>query len=250
MRICHRDLKPENLLLDDKNHIKIVDFGLSNTYKDGETLKTACGSPCYAAPEMIAGKRYHGLISDIWSCGIILYAMACGYLPFEDPNTNKLYKKILNCDYLIPGFISTNCKDMIKKILNTEPPNRYTIKDIRTHDWYNQVKAGENEGIVVGKDSIPIIDEAVQAMLKDVTLNQSSLNDDPNFYNQAIVYIQNNKHNQVTSTYYLILKKIERETGRNYVFEQVQRDKKKYFSSAGNLSTVMPANFSSPSQQQ
>jgi 5'-AMP-activated protein kinase catalytic alpha subunit len=93
-------------LLDDKNNIKIVDFGLSNTYKDGETLKTACGSPCYAAPEMIAGKRYNGLISDIWSCGIILYAMSCGYLPFED---------------LIPGFISTNCKDLIKKILNTDP---------------------------------------------------------------------------------------------------------------------------------
>jgi 5'-AMP-activated protein kinase catalytic alpha subunit len=183
VRICHRDLKPENLLLDDKNHIKIVDFGLSNTYKEGETLKTACGSPCYAAPEMIAGKRYHGLISDIWSCGIILYAMACGYLPFEDPNTNKLYKKILNCDYLIPGFISTNCKDMIKKILNTEPTSRYTIRDIRAHDWYNQVKGVENEGIVVGKDNIPIIDEAVQSMLRDVTLNQASLNDDPNFYN-------------------------------------------------------------------
>ena len=121
VKICHRDLKPENLLLDDKNNIKIVDFGLSNTYKDGETLKTACGSPCYAAPEMIAGKRYNGLNSDIWSCGIILYAISCGYLPFEDPNTNKLYKKILNCDYLIPGFITANCKDLIKKILNTDP---------------------------------------------------------------------------------------------------------------------------------
>lgn len=106
LKICHRDLKPENLLLDDNNNIKIVDFGLSNTYKTGETLKTACGSPCYAAPEMIAGKKYHGLSADIWSLGVILYAMSCGYLPFEDPNTNKLYKKILSCDYLIPGFIS------------------------------------------------------------------------------------------------------------------------------------------------
>ena len=104
VRICHRDLKPENLLLDDQNNIKIVDFGLSNTYNEGDTLKTACGSPCYAAPEMIAGKRYQGLNSDIWSCGIILYAMVCGYLPFEDPNTSKLYKKIINCDYLIPAF--------------------------------------------------------------------------------------------------------------------------------------------------
>lgn len=106
LRVCHRDLKPENLLLDENKNIKIVDFGLSNIYKYGETLKTACGSPCYAAPEMIAGKRYHGLNADIWSTGVILYAMACGYLPFEDPNTGKLYKKILSCDYLLPGFIS------------------------------------------------------------------------------------------------------------------------------------------------
>jgi 5'-AMP-activated protein kinase catalytic alpha subunit len=243
VRICHRDLKPENLLLDEKNNIKIVDFGLSNTYKEGETLKTACGSPCYAAPEMIAGKRYHGLISDIWSCGIILYAMSCGYLPFEDPNTNKLYKKILGCDYLIPGFVSASCKDLIKKVLNTDPLTRLTIKEIRQHDWFNQVKAVENEGIVVGRENIPVIEEAVQTMIRDVTLSQQEAPSDPNFYSQAVVYIQNNKHNQVTATYYLILKKIERETGRNYVFEQVQREKKKYASSAGNLSTV---NFSSP----
>jgi 5'-AMP-activated protein kinase catalytic alpha subunit len=134
--ICHRDLKPENLLLDDQGNIKIVDFGLSNTYTAGQTLKTACGSPCYAAPEMIAGKRYHGLGSDIWSCGIILYAMTCGYLPFEDPNTNKLYKKILACDFIIPGFISSSNKDLIQKILQTDPQKRFKISDIRYHEWY------------------------------------------------------------------------------------------------------------------
>jgi 5'-AMP-activated protein kinase, catalytic alpha subunit len=157
VRICH--LKPENLLLDEQNNIKIVDFGLSNVYKENETLKTACGSPCYAAPEMIAGKRYHGLNSDIWSCGIILYAMTCGYLPFEDPNTSKLYKKILNCDFLIPGFISKASKDLIKKVLNTDPTKRYTIAEIRAHEWYNQVKPTELEGIVIGKDRVPVIDE-------------------------------------------------------------------------------------------
>lgn len=82
--ICHRDLKPENLLVDYDKQLKIVDFGLSNLYEKGEALKTACGSPCYAAPEMIAGKRYNGLMSDLWSVGVVLYAMLCGYLPFED----------------------------------------------------------------------------------------------------------------------------------------------------------------------
>jgi 5'-AMP-activated protein kinase catalytic alpha subunit len=86
--IAHRDLKPENLLLDsEKKVIKIVDFGLSNQFEDGSTLITACGSPCYAAPEMIAGKRYKGIDVDIWSSGVTLYAMLVGYLPFEDPNT-------------------------------------------------------------------------------------------------------------------------------------------------------------------
>jgi len=97
--VCHRDLKPENLLLDFDKNLKIVDFGLSNMYEKGETLKTACGSPCYAAPEMIAGKRYNGLQTDIWSSGVVLYAMICGYLPFEDPKTSNLYKKILGADY-------------------------------------------------------------------------------------------------------------------------------------------------------
>lgn len=99
LNIVHRDLKPENLLLDSNKNIKIVDFGLSNTYIKGETLQTACGSPCYAAPEMIAGQKYHGSNVDIWSCGVIMFALICGYLPFEDPNTTNLYQKILKGEF-------------------------------------------------------------------------------------------------------------------------------------------------------
>ena len=136
--VCHRDLKPENLLLEKGSlNLKIIDFGLSNLYQPPlDTLQTACGSPCYAAPEMIAGKEYNGLQVDIWSCGVILFAMLCGYLPFEDPNTDKLYKKILNCEYSIPGYISEHGKDLIKKILNTDPEERYNLMQIRSHPWY------------------------------------------------------------------------------------------------------------------
>lgn len=102
LNVAHRDIKPENLLLDDKNQLKLVDFGLGNTYKIDETLQTACGSPCYAAPEMIAGKRYKGCSADIWSCGVVFYALICGYLPFEDPNTANLYKKIMTGDFKSP----------------------------------------------------------------------------------------------------------------------------------------------------
>ena len=140
MGVVHRDLKPENLLIDFNHRLKFVDFGLSNTYKQstfifilGEQLKTACGSPCYAAPEMIAGKRYDGLSADIWSCGIILYAMICGYLPFEDPNTSALYKKIISGDFHIPKFISPSARSLLKGILTTDPNRRFSIQTIKRH---------------------------------------------------------------------------------------------------------------------
>lgn len=102
----HRDLKPENILLDHNNDVKLVDFGLGNLYKDGQMLKTACGSPCYAAPEMIKGLRYHGLMTDIWSSGVVLFAMVAGYLPFEDKVTAKLYEKIQKTEYTMPPNLS------------------------------------------------------------------------------------------------------------------------------------------------
>lgn len=134
--ICHRDLKPENLLIDFDGSLKVVDFGLSNMYEQGNTLKTACGSPCYAAPEMIAGNRYHGLKSDIWSCGVVLYAMLCGFLPFEDQKTSNLYKKILSAEYSLPKFLSSDAKDIIQKIFVTDPEKRITIEELRLHRWY------------------------------------------------------------------------------------------------------------------
>jgi 5'-AMP-activated protein kinase catalytic alpha subunit len=136
LNIVHRDLKPENLLLTHDKKIKIVDFGLSNTYKNGETLKTACGSPCYAAPEMIAGKRYLGSQVDVWSTGVILYAMINGFLPFEDPNTSNLYKKILKGEFKISKSLSSDAQDLLPRILNIDPDKRYQISEIRKHPWY------------------------------------------------------------------------------------------------------------------
>lgn len=166
--MVHRDLKPENLLIDFNKTLKLVDFGLSNTYKNKQTLKTACGSPCYAAPEMIAGKRYHGLTADIWSCGVVLFAMICGYLPFEDPNTTALYKKIMAGDFSIPKFVSPLARELLYGILNTDPERRFKLKDIRAHGWFRsftETSLSPSIGIKIGQHSIPV-DVAVLEQLR------------------------------------------------------------------------------------
>jgi 5'-AMP-activated protein kinase catalytic alpha subunit len=140
--ICHRDLKPENLLLNEDNELKIIDFGLSNFYFGEEKLlRTPCGSPCYASPEMILGKDYDGYCIDIWSSGIILYAMLCGYLPFEEGDdtmhNSLLFKNIVECKVEYPEeFISPIAKDLLQKIIVREPKNRITIKQIKKHPFF------------------------------------------------------------------------------------------------------------------
>ena len=136
--IVHRDLKPENLLLTSEHLLKIIDFGLSNYFKNGQKnlLSTPCGSPCYASPEMVGGKKYNGFKIDIWSSGIILYAMLCGYLPFEDKDNDVLFEKILECKLIFPKYISNIAKDLMEKILVTDPDIRINISEIKKHPFY------------------------------------------------------------------------------------------------------------------
>ena len=138
--VCHRDLKPENLLLTEKNKLKIIDFGLSN-YFNGNLLETPCGSPCYASPEMVRGHKYDGFKIDIWSSGIILYAMLCGYLPFEEMENDDcnevLFKNIMECNVEYPPeFIPPDAKSLLKKILVKDPRRRITIEEIKMEKFY------------------------------------------------------------------------------------------------------------------
>ena len=133
--IVHRDLKPENLLLSRDHNLKIIDFGLSS-YFNKKLLSTPCGSPCYASPEMVSGKKYNGFKIDVWSTGIILYAMLCGYLPFEDKDNEVLFKKILKCRLDLPLHLSNCSKDLIHRILVTDPAKRITIPEIKRHPFY------------------------------------------------------------------------------------------------------------------
>ncbi|KAE8724842.1 SNF1-related protein kinase catalytic subunit alpha KIN11 [Hibiscus syriacus] len=134
--VVHRDLKPENLLLDSKCNVKIADFGLSNIMRDGHFLKTSCGSPNYAAPEVISGKLYAGPEVDVWSCGVILYALLCGTLPFDDENIPNLFKKIKGGIYTLPSHLSPGARDLIPRMLVVDPMKRMTIPEIRLHPWF------------------------------------------------------------------------------------------------------------------
>ena len=134
--IVHRDLKPENLLINKNNILKIIDFGLSNY--NNKLLSTLCGSPCYASPEMLYGKKYDGILVDIWSTGIVLYAMLCGSVPFDNEDHDKLYKKIMKGKIAYPENLEKDSIDLLKKILVVNPRGRISIKDIKKHPFYQK----------------------------------------------------------------------------------------------------------------
>ena len=134
--IIHRDLKPENLLLDHEDNIKIADLGLANVSRDGEFLKTSCGSPNYAAPEVISGKPYAGPEVDVWSCGVILYALLCGSLPFDDESIAALFRRIKSGQYQTPSYLSRDARELIARMLDVDPLRRVTIPEIRKHPWF------------------------------------------------------------------------------------------------------------------
>ncbi|XP_056160421.1 CBL-interacting serine/threonine-protein kinase 9 isoform X6 [Syzygium oleosum] len=144
--VYHRDLKPENLLLDTYGVLKVSDFGLSTFSKkvreDG-LLHTACGTPNYVAPEVLTDNGYDGTSSDIWSCGVILFVLMAGYLPFDEANLIALYRKICNADFACPSWFSSGAKNLIKRILDPSPLTlnlfqRITIPEIREDEWFKK----------------------------------------------------------------------------------------------------------------
>lgn len=134
--VVHRDLKPENLLLDQNLNVKIADFGLSNMMMDGEFLRTSCGSPNYASPEIISGRLYAGPEIDIWSCGVILYALLCGTLPFDDEHVPTLFRKIRSGVFSVPDYLNKCVVSLLNHMLQVDPIKRATIEDIKQHDWF------------------------------------------------------------------------------------------------------------------
>lgn len=137
--VFHRDLKPENLLLDQFGNLKVSDFGLSalsqQVRADG-LLHTSCGTPNYVAPEVLQDRGYDGSTADIWSCGVVLFVLLAGYLPFEDDNLMNLYNKISTADFTFPSWISFEARRFLTKILDPNPMTRITMSEILEDEWF------------------------------------------------------------------------------------------------------------------
>lgn len=200
--IVHRDLKPENLLLDFKYSIKVSDFGLSRLYDNDRLLSTPCGTPSYAPPEMLKGEEYHGLLSDIWSSGVILYAMLCGYLPFSESNEEINCQKIIQGEFEIPDWISEEAADLLKNILQIDPLDRYDLEQVKAHPWFNANSPPLRPGLIVGFHNIPV-DENILRLVENYGYNGE----------KAKNSLVNNKFDVMTAIYYLSLRKFIKEGG-------------------------------------
>ena len=136
--IAHRDIKPENLLLDEHDNLKISDFGLSNLQPTNRAalLQTVCGTPNYVAPEVLKERGYDGFKADAWSCGIVLFVMLAGYLPFDDPNQNALFNKIERGDFRMSRNFTEGAKDLIAKLIVVDPTKRLGLEQVMSHPWF------------------------------------------------------------------------------------------------------------------
>ena len=140
--LAHRDLKLENVMLDRYGNVRLIDYGLGNAVHGSECLQTACGSPAYAPPEMMRGKPYN-VAADIWSLGVVLYALAVGKLPFEDKNINKMVLKIVQEEPVYPESMSPMLADLIRRMLIKDPQFRIRVEKIREHPWVQMAPTPE-----------------------------------------------------------------------------------------------------------
>ena len=204
LNIVHRDLKPENLLLDKINNkitLKLIDFGISNCYSPDKLLNTPCGTASYAPPEMHKGEEYYGLLSDVWSAGVVLYAMVFGYLPFCEDDEDTNINNIIEGNYEIPEEASPELADLLIHLLDINPLTRYDLEQIKQHPWFNMVKTYKYiPGVIEGFHRIPVDMKIVEAC------EQYGYDKE-----RVIDSVENCKYNRNSSVYYILLSKMKRE---------------------------------------
>uniref|UniRef100_A0A2K5QV45 non-specific serine/threonine protein kinase n=1 Tax=Cebus imitator TaxID=2715852 RepID=A0A2K5QV45_CEBIM len=194
--IVHRDLKAENLLLDGDMNIKIADFGFSNEFTVGNKLDTFCGSPPYAAPELFQGKKYDGPEVDVWSLGVILYTLVSGSLPFDGQNLKELRERVLRGKYRIPFYMSTDCENLLKKLLVLNPIKRGSLEQIMKDRWMNV--GHEEEELKPYTEPDPDFNDIKRI---DIMVTMGFARDE---INDALI---NQKYDEVMATYILLGRK-------------------------------------------
>ena len=185
------------MLLDKNKDLKLVDFGLSTKYSDDILLDQPCGTVVYAAPEVLDGNEYHGMLADVWSSGIVLYGMASGYLPFSDKDDEINKKNVLEGNIDIPEFFSPLLKDLLRHMLDVNPITRYTLQEIKQHPWFNLNKVNLIPGIIIGYNKIPV-DENILNLCVTYNADKDKIKNS----------VKNNKYDKGSALYYLLVKKI------------------------------------------
>ncbi|KAJ3033404.1 hypothetical protein HDV00_006370 [Rhizophlyctis rosea] len=234
--VIHRDLKPENLLLDDRKIIKIIDFGFGNNFTSEGLLDTFCGSPFYAAPEMILGKKYEGPEVDMWSLGVILFALLCGHLPFDDDNMKELYKKIASGSYTCPDYLmpskfrriegqepysafgnhsttlkTTDARHLIGRLITVDPKERATLPEVLAHPWVNENFGYQPPNYLPERPTIPSPDHLSREIVSRLCAFGYKVEDIKHAFAEGV---DQSKPDPVRATYWLLQEMLEREQQR------------------------------------
>ena len=198
MNICHRNIRVEHILFDKNNRPKIIGFGYSSFYEKNKTIEGAYGSLCYACPEIIDEIPYNPELADVWSLGVILYVLICGYLPFSDEDDNKNKILISNGKIEFPKEISNKLKDLLRHMLDKNPKKRYTFQKIVKHPWIKPLSEKIfSEGINIYKTIYPV-DERILNIVNEYGLDKNKIKND----------LIKNKYNTGTGLYKQIVRKL------------------------------------------
>lgn len=202
--VVHRDVKLENLLLDEEARMKIIDFGLSAILQPGRKLRVHCGSPSYAAPEIVSRKLYAGPPVDVWSLGVVLFAMISGYLPFHSQHNNKqeLCGKIVKGHYSAPDYISPEAKDLLSQMLTVDPTRRITTAAIWKHPWMASCPQQQRLPPPLPPARVRVVPETGESSADDDIMDEMEIHG----FTRAKVaeYLARGDYNYATSTYYLM----------------------------------------------
>uniref|UniRef100_A0A8C5HU50 non-specific serine/threonine protein kinase n=1 Tax=Gouania willdenowi TaxID=441366 RepID=A0A8C5HU50_GOUWI len=229
-RIVHRDLKAENLLLDADMNIKIADFGFSNEFTVGSKLDTFCGSPPYAAPELFQGKKYDGPEVDVWSLGVILYTLVSGSLPFDGQNLKELRERVLRGKYRIPFYMSTDCENLLKKLLVLNPVKRGSLEQIMKDHWMN-VGHEEEELKPYIEPEADFSDLARIELMVTMGFPKDEINES----------LQGQKYDDVMATYLLLGRKAPEFEGSEPLTNSILGQRPRPTSDINNSSSISPA---------